>query len=98
MEDMDKPALCRSVNGPHVTTFDGRYAPPSTNMLIILILNRCFKCCFIIFLDNNISYFDFIFPRYYNNFNEGEFVMYKHTSFPYEVCLITYVQNVIQSE
>lgn len=36
MEDMDKPALCRSVNGPHVTTFDGRYAPPTTNMLIIL--------------------------------------------------------------
>lgn len=26
-----------------------------------------------------------VFYRYYNNFNEGEFVMYKHATLPYEV-------------
>ncbi|XP_029649426.2 uncharacterized protein LOC115223143 [Octopus sinensis] len=46
IEDNDSLALCRSINDPHMTTFDGRH---------------------------------------YNNFFEGEFVLYKHKTLPYEI-------------
>jgi hypothetical protein len=48
--DNDRPAMCSSINDPHITTFDGRY---------------------------------------YNNFQEGFFVMYRHQSLPYEVQIVT---------
>ncbi|CAI9738780.1 Willebrand factor D and EGF domain-containing [Octopus vulgaris] len=44
--DLDRPAVCMSLNDPHMTTFDGTY---------------------------------------YNNFNLGEFILYRHTTLPYEV-------------
>ncbi|GAB1607640.1 hypothetical protein Ahia01_001047900 [Argonauta hians] len=44
--DKDKSALCKSINDPHMTTFDGRK---------------------------------------YDNYNEGEFILYRHTTMPYEV-------------
>ena len=31
--------------------------------------------------------------RYYNNFNVGEFVLYRHTTLPYEVTFFTSIQN-----
>ncbi|XP_041368567.1 uncharacterized protein LOC121382945 isoform X2 [Gigantopelta aegis] len=46
IKDTNWHAVCKSINDPHMTTFDGRY---------------------------------------YNNFNVGEFVLYRHTTLPYEI-------------
>ena len=46
VDDRDRKSTCKSVNDPHITTFDGYE---------------------------------------YNNFLEGEFVLYQHKTLPYKV-------------
>ena len=80
---MDQPSVCTSVSGAHVTTFDGR-SVVTINSVFCTNSKFC-KTPLFSFIVKISMHFLFINFRYYNNFNEGEFVLYKHKALPYEV-------------